>query len=136
MTQSKRLEALISALDMSIRQFEIEIGVGSATIDKAIKRNSTLGFGTVQKIIRKYAQINQDWLEKGIGDMFINPTTPKRLPAKPSEIEPPYKKPQNIYGISAELWDYLTNPKRSIDDILEAEEVLRKLIEKAKKEKE
>ncbi len=86
MTQAKRLEALIIALKMSIRQFEIEIDVGSATIDKAIKRNSKLGFGTVHKILQKFPNVNKEWLENGKGEMFNKPTD-----TKPSKSIPEHK---------------------------------------------
>lgn len=68
---------LIEALEIkSVSQFEREINVGASTIDKAIKRGSSLGFGTVQKILLKFPDVNKDWLVTGKGSMFTDTETP------------------------------------------------------------
>lgn len=133
-----RLELLAEELGLSIGQLETKVGASRSRFTKAIERNSKITYDIVALIRDVYPTINEQWLLTGTGEMFIKPT-----PAKPSdnkqstvkESDTPYKKPQSLYNITAELWDLLTSPKSSTQDILEADEVLRKLIERAKKEK-
>lgn len=70
MPKKHHLLKLISELGLSVAQFEKEIGVGASTINKAIERNSKLGFGTVYKILDKYPNIRKEWLETGEGSIY------------------------------------------------------------------
>ena len=72
MSKPHHILALIEHLGLSVAQFEKEIGVGASTINKAIDRNSKLGFGTVHKILDRYKNVNKEWLETGKGDMLLS----------------------------------------------------------------
>jgi hypothetical protein len=66
------LQKLIDDLDISTRKFEINIGAGASSIDKAIKRDTRISRDIVYKIKTRYPQVNERWLSTGEGEMYAD----------------------------------------------------------------
>lgn len=68
------LNDLLDKLNLSVNAFEKEIGAGTGTINKIVSGNTDrdLSIKTIRKIIKKYPDINQVWLQTGKGEMFIS----------------------------------------------------------------
>ena len=79
----KNIEKLIKTLDISVRDFEITIGVSINRIQKSIERDSTIKGDVLNKIVEKYPNVNEQWLLTGKGEMFIDTevklSTPKEV---------------------------------------------------------
>ena len=81
-----RIMQLISALNMSARQFDISIGTANGYILRMQKNNASVGSDVIERIIKKYPQVNLVWLITGKGDMFIE-TKPKPKARSTKEIQ-------------------------------------------------
>ncbi len=77
---------LISALNMSARQFDISIGTANGYILRMQKNNASVGSDVIERIIKEYPQVNLIWLITGKGDMFIE-NQPKPKVRSVKEIE-------------------------------------------------
>lgn len=77
---------VISALNMSARQFDLSIGTANGYILRMQKNNASVGSDVIERIIKEYPQVNLVWLITGKGDMFIE-TTPKPNIRSKQEIE-------------------------------------------------
>lgn len=75
-----RIMQVISALNMSARQFDISIGTANGYILRMEKNNASVGSDVIERIIKQYPQVNLVWLITGKGDMFLENSTesPKR----------------------------------------------------------
>lgn len=70
-----RLEEYISYKNISIRQFEINIGTSNGVIHNAIKNEKDIRSSWISKIIDKYPDINIEWLVTGRGSMLAKNVT-------------------------------------------------------------
>lgn len=66
----KNIEKLIRTLNMSVMDFEKKIGVTINRIQKSIERDSNIKSDLLEKILKKYPAVNEDWLLTGKGEMF------------------------------------------------------------------
>lgn len=66
-----RIMQVIAALNMSARQFDISIGTANGYILRMEKNNASVGSDVIERIIKKYPQVNLVWLMTGKGEMFI-----------------------------------------------------------------
>ena len=66
-----RIIQLISALNLSARQFDISIGSANGYTLRMQKNNASVGSDVIERIIKEYPQINLIWLITGKGEMFI-----------------------------------------------------------------
>ncbi len=73
-----RIMQLISALNMSARQFDISIGTANGYILRMRKNNASVGSDVIERIVKEYPQVNLVWLITGKGDMFIEEHTPSK----------------------------------------------------------
>lgn len=64
-----RLKDYVVSKDISIRQFELSIGVSSGAISRAFKNDTDIQSKWISKIIHEYPDINVEWLITGKGDM-------------------------------------------------------------------
>lgn len=62
---------LISALNMSARQFDISIGTANGYILRMRKNNASVGSDVIERIVKEYPQVNLVWLITGKGEMFL-----------------------------------------------------------------
>lgn len=73
-----RIMQVISALNMSARQFDLSIGTANGYILRMQKNNASVGSDVIERIVKEYPQINLVWLITGKGNMFIDePSQPK-----------------------------------------------------------
>lgn len=70
-----RIMQVISALNMSARQFDISIGTANGYILRMEKNNASVGSDVIERIIKQYPQVNLVWLITGKGDMFLTEST-------------------------------------------------------------
>ena len=66
-----RIMQVISALNMSARQFDISIGTANGYILRMEKNNASVGSDVIERIVKEYPQVNLVWLITGKGTMFI-----------------------------------------------------------------
>ncbi|WP_204345160.1 hypothetical protein [Psychroserpens algicola] len=81
-----RIMQLITALNMSARQFDISIGTANGYILRMQKNNASVGSDVIERIIKEYPQVNLIWLITGKGEMFIK-EVPKPKSKTKLEIE-------------------------------------------------
>ncbi|WP_299336524.1 hypothetical protein [uncultured Psychroserpens sp.] len=73
-----RIMQVISALNMSARQFDLSIGTANGYILRMQKNNASVGSDVIERIVKEYPQINLVWLITGKGNMFVDqPSRPK-----------------------------------------------------------
>ncbi|WP_298418705.1 hypothetical protein [uncultured Kordia sp.] len=89
----ERIVQFIKYKNLSMRAFDISIGVGNGYTSKQAKTNASVGSDVLEKIIDVYRDLSPLWLMTGEGPMTIDPDK--------SSDEPPLE-----YG-------------NSIDDIIE-----------------
>ncbi|MGS2726167.1 hypothetical protein ACU8DI_06120 [Psychroserpens sp. BH13MA-6] len=77
---------LVSALNMSARQFDISIGTANGYILRMQKNNASVGSDVIERIVKEYPQVNLVWLITGKGEMFKEVTTSPKTRTK-AEIE-------------------------------------------------
>lgn len=65
------LKDLAAKLNIAISALEREINASAGVISKSIERNADLSLAIKEKISRKYSNINPEWLETGLGEIFI-----------------------------------------------------------------
>ncbi|MEM5564815.1 hypothetical protein WNY78_06850 [Psychroserpens sp. AS72] len=81
-----RIIQLLSALNLSARQFDISIGSANGYTLRMQKNNASVGSDVIERIIKEYPQINLVWLITGQGDMFIKDNPKPKVRSK-AEIE-------------------------------------------------
>ncbi|MCK8481900.1 hypothetical protein [Psychroserpens algicola] len=81
-----RIMQLITALNMSARQFDISIGTANGYILRMQKNNASVGSDVIERIIKEYPKVNLVWLITGNGDMFIEDNPKPKVRSK-KEIE-------------------------------------------------
>ncbi|WP_299274625.1 hypothetical protein [uncultured Psychroserpens sp.] len=81
-----RIMKVVSALNMSARQFDLSIGTGNGYILRMQKNNASVGSDVIERIIKEYPQVNLIWLITGKGDMFIEQQSKPKVRSK-QEIE-------------------------------------------------
>lgn len=84
MANSIIINDLISKLGIDTAEFERQIVVKGTRISTAIRRNSKIKKDVVDKILIRYPNVNREWLETGVGDMFIA----KKFANQTGEIPP------------------------------------------------
>jgi hypothetical protein len=93
MAKALILKKLIRALNTNTVQFEKELGVGHSAIAKAIARESDISDMLINKILKRYPAINENWLRTGEGEMYIKSTdtTIKNTPMNNIEQQQDWK---------------------------------------------
>ncbi|WP_040281862.1 hypothetical protein [Psychroserpens damuponensis] len=81
-----RIIQLLSALDLSARQFDISIGSANGYTLRMQKNNASVGSDVIERIVKKYPQINLVWLITGQGEMFLKDMPKPKVRTK-AEIE-------------------------------------------------
>ncbi len=72
MSNSFYIKQLIEELGLSVNAFEQSIGIGPSTIAKAIRNEKSIKGDSIDKILKKYPNVNPIWLETGRGEMFLD----------------------------------------------------------------
>jgi hypothetical protein len=68
-----RIIIFIKHKNLSMRAFDISIGVGNGYTSKQAKSNASVGSDVLEKIIEKYPDLSPLWLVTGQEPMIINP---------------------------------------------------------------
>lgn len=66
-----RIIEFINHMDMSVRQFDISIDAANGYTLRMEKNNASVGSDVIERINKKYPQLNLVWLITGKGSMFI-----------------------------------------------------------------
>jgi len=74
-----RIMQLVSALNMSARQFDMSIGTANGYILRMQKNNASVGSDVIERIVKEYPQINLVWLITGKGEMFVEDNTKTKV---------------------------------------------------------
>ena len=105
---SDRLKQILAHYDVSANRFSVKCGIHYNTVRNLINGTSkTISTQTVQQIIATYPDINNEWLQHGIGQMLKTPKPidyNELLEAKEHEINL-LNEMLTLYRINAELKD-------------------------------
>lgn len=110
-----RIIQLLGELNISARQFDLSIGTGNGYTLRMQKNNASVGSDVIERIIKKYPQINLIWLITGKGDMFVTNTEDKPVRSK-VEIEAYINKRLN-QKLSKEKKAFLEEILNEIEDL-------------------
>ena len=73
---SIRLKEFIDDLGLSVDGFRVQCGIkSSATMAGIIHDGKRPTDKTLQKIIKRYPQLSKDWIETGVGEMYLDQFT-------------------------------------------------------------
>ena len=73
---SIRLKEFIDDLGLSVDGFRVQCGIkSSATMAGIIHDGKRPSDKTLQKIIKRYPQLSKDWVETGVGEMYLDQFT-------------------------------------------------------------
>lgn len=131
--ETHRYKQVADALQLSINQFEKEIGVKQSRISKAVQRNADISEDIVLRITTKYPNINRVWLLTGIGEMFT--TTADKVHDLAKGTGKPHGANKSLREAIKQfiLGDWLTY-ERNAKEIEEMAEII-KLLEQKKNDK-
>ena len=66
----QRIKQYIDYKGIRISAFEREIGMSNGSFASQLKKNKTIGLDKLENILRRYSDINLEWLLKGTGSMI------------------------------------------------------------------
>ena len=69
----ERIVLFIKHKNLSMRAFDISIGVGNGYTSKQAKTKASVGSDVLERIIEQYPELSPLWLLTGQGDMIIDP---------------------------------------------------------------
>jgi phage repressor protein C with HTH and peptisase S24 domain len=99
-TISTRLRQFIDYKQISVRHFELSLGLSNGSFASQIKGNKTFGSDRVEKVLNYYTDLSPNWLLTGKGSMILGENSANMVSEPPAEYEKPPK------GIP--LYDMLT----------------------------
>ena len=79
-TLKTRLIAFMKSKGLSQRRFEEAVGLSNGYVNNI---RTTIGAGTLQKILGKFPELNQNWLITGEGEMLVAPVVPADVESRP-----------------------------------------------------
>ena len=152
MPTNSRLLDLINALNLNPRSFAVECGYNQATtFYSIIKRNAKPSASTLNKICKRFPQVNREWLLTGQGTMFNTPTaslddltvTAKQVIDTVLPMIPPPELAENVNQTMIKVERFLSQFEQTQKEIVDIHEKITsieflealKLIKEKKKEK-
>lgn len=66
----ERLKEFLIHEGLSIRQFEISVGMSNGSFSSQLKRSGSIGVDRLENILKVYPALNPIWLLKGTGEML------------------------------------------------------------------
>ncbi|WP_208012140.1 hypothetical protein [Flavobacterium psychrotolerans] len=66
----KRIKIYIDYKGFSVMFFEKEVGMSNGSFASQLKKNKTIGVDKLENILKKYPEINPEWLLTGKGSML------------------------------------------------------------------
>ena len=70
LTESERLQKIMSDEEMTARQFAEEVGIQAGTLSNIIKGRNKPSLEVLQKVLNRFRTISSDWLILGVGAMY------------------------------------------------------------------
>lgn len=111
----QRLSDFIKHKGISIRKFEIAVGMSNGAMGKAIKNDSDLYMKYLDKIFVQYPDINPYWLLKGEGEMLVGE----------NYVNEPLANYYTPAELKRRLLEILTSPSKTEEEQILKQEVLR-----------
>lgn len=65
-----RIKNYIDFIDVSVASFEKSVSMSNGSFASQFKNNKTIGVDKIENILRKYPEINPEWLLTGQGEML------------------------------------------------------------------
>lgn len=88
---TERLQLFMQHEGVTAFQMNKEAGLSRTLLIKAIEKHQGLNTATIEKIVKRYPNLNVDWLITGRGNMLIDVEAPKlsqvKTPVLPKELE-------------------------------------------------
>lgn len=88
---TERLQLFMQHEGVTAFQMNKEAGLSRTLLIKAIEKHQGLNTATIEKIVKRYPNLNVDWLVTGRGNMLIDVEAPKLSQVKtqvlPKELE-------------------------------------------------
>ena len=88
---TERLQLFMQHEGVTAFQMNKEAGLSRTLLIKAIEKHQGLNTATIEKIVKRYPNLNVDWLVTGRGNMLIDVEAPKlsqvKTPVLPKELE-------------------------------------------------
>jgi tRNA A37 threonylcarbamoyladenosine modification protein TsaB len=66
----KRIKQYIDFKSVKVSAFEKEIGMSNGSFASQLKNNKTIGVNKLENILKKYPDLNPEWLLTGNGNML------------------------------------------------------------------
>lgn len=66
----QRIKQYIDAKGIKVSALEREVGMSNGSFASQLKNNKTIGVDKLENILRKYTDVNPEWLLTGNGNMF------------------------------------------------------------------
>lgn len=74
--QAQRLKEFVEDLGLAVDGFRVQCGIkSSSTLYLIINDGKRPSEKLLQKIIKRYPQLNKDWVETGVGEMYLDQFT-------------------------------------------------------------
>lgn len=116
----QRLVYFIDSKGINFNKLSIEIGVSNSYFSKMVRNNASIGSDILEKILRKFPDLNPSWLLTGSGEMIIDPlkigeNNIEALPIRKDELPPgPCRQCEGKDQIIAALQDTIPIKKYTI----------------------
>ncbi len=69
-TEKERLVKLMDLQEMNAKQFAAEVGIQPGTISNIIKDRNKPSLEVLQRVMRRFPQVNPEWLMMGVGSIY------------------------------------------------------------------
>jgi len=130
MSDSERIQAVLTHLQMNTTQFSEAIGRSSAAIQYILSGRNKISATTAKLIVTKF-NVNFEWLMTGKGEMINSKLPPDMLRITPQTIPNPYSMPETEKEkdqLISTLMDIREKQERHIFNLLDNIEDLRRSI--------
>jgi transcriptional regulator with XRE-family HTH domain len=114
---NKRLEILLTCFKINQKQLAEKAGLSENTISNAKKGKNVPGVDFFNAIYRAFPHINPQWLYMGVGNVFMDGTSPEVTPDSNSIKDPLSESTKIISALRKEI-QYLQAQIRDKEEII------------------
>ncbi|MBP5546848.1 MAG: helix-turn-helix transcriptional regulator [Bacteroidales bacterium] len=111
-----RINLILQAKNITAKQFAEEIGIQPSGMSHILSGRNNPSLEFVNKVIRRYPEIDANWLLLGKGQMYASGATESPAISEPTLFAPPAPSPAPVYTPAPEP-EPVSEPK---EEILEA----------------
>jgi hypothetical protein len=119
-----RIKEYLDYRGMSVASFERAIGMANASFGKSLKTGGTIGADKIEKILRKFPEINPIWLITGDGDMIIDTMS---IVSEPSAQ---YGRPPEDRRLQMKIIELQEQRIKDLDEIYRLKSIINELTSK------